>query len=75
MDTARCYRCGFTMRGVFRKGPPAACPACGFSRSKEVVALMAQQKAEAAEYARKGFIGKVWHRVKRVFRKRQEAIV
>lgn len=75
METARCLRCGFTIRGVWRKGPPKACPACGFSRSDEVVARANAHKAEAAEYAKKNWFGRLLHRVRRVFRKREEPIV
>ena len=75
MDTARCFRCGFTMRGAFRKGPPKACPACGFSRSGEVLARINAEKADAVAYAKRGFWGRLAHRVRRAVRPKPAPIV
>lgn len=75
MDTARCFRCGFTMRGRFVKGPPAACPACGFTRSAEVLARINAEKADAVAYAQKGFWGRLAHRVRRALKPKPEPIV
>ncbi len=75
MDTARCYKCGFTMRGTFRKGPPKACPACGFTRSAEVLARINAEKADAVAYAKKGFWGRLMHRLRRAVRPKPVPIV
>ena len=75
MQKARCLKCGFTISGVWRKGPPKACPVCGFDRSDEVVARANAHKAEAAAYTNKNRFGRLMHRVGRVFRKREEPIV
>ena len=46
MKNARCLKCGFTLRGMFKHGAPKACPACGFDRSNEVLAKMATAKIQ-----------------------------
>ena len=63
------------MRGTFRKGPPKACPACGFTRSAEVLARINEEKADAVAYAKKGFWGRLLHRLRRAVRPKPEAIV
>ena len=63
------------MRGTFRKGPPKACPACGFTRSAEVLARINAEKADAVAYAKKGFWGRLLHRLRRAVRPKPEAIV
>ena len=63
------------MRGTFRKGPPKACPACGFTRSAEVKAQLEAHRAEAVAYAKKGFWGRLMHRVRRAVRPKPAPIV
>ena len=46
MKTARCLKCGFTMRGCFRKGAPKACPTCGYDKSQEDLRKMATAKIQ-----------------------------
>ena len=75
MQKARCLKCGFTISGVWRKGPPKACPVCGFDRSDEVVARAKAHKAEAVEYAGKGAVGKMLHLAGKLFEKKEEPIV
>ena len=69
MATARCLKCNFTMQVPVSKGPPAACPACGFTKSKEVQAALNAHKAEQEAYCKMSWLGKLWFRFKKRFRK------
>ena len=51
------------------KGPPAACPACGFTKSKEVQAALEANKAEQEAYSKMGLLGKAWFRIRKRFRR------
>jgi predicted Zn-ribbon and HTH transcriptional regulator len=46
MTNARCMKCGFVLRGRFTKGPPKACPLCGFDKSQEILKNMAKIKIQ-----------------------------
>ena len=57
------------MNVPFSKGPPAACPVCGFTKSKEVQAALNAHKAEQEAYGKMSWLGKLWFRVEKRFRK------
>ena len=63
MTTAKCLKCGLVIKGVFRKGPPAACPACGFSGSQGVLDQMKAQREAQAAYLKKGKWGRLWYQL------------
>ena len=76
MRNARCLKCGLVIQGVWRHGPPKACPACGFTRSDEVVARAKQHQDEAKAFAKKSRIGKMLHNMKKaLFPKKEEPII
>lgn len=67
MQTARCYKCGLTIRGVWRHGPPAACPACGFSGSRDVLESIKREQDERLRYFKMGKWGRFWYQVGKLF--------
>lgn len=58
MGIARCHDCGLAIRGVWKRGAPKACPACGCDYSKRIVEERALEAIKKKHEAIKAIQGK-----------------